>query len=844
MHRKIVFPLFVLLFTAFAAFAVSQPQWKWRQSKYCRITEHAGKKLLTVAIPADAPEISRRNTADTPVGLTRFEGQPIEFSIRLRNSGISRPDNLHNGIKFQLYFRDGNGTERWTQAEIPHEPFPWRRFRFSERIPAGATSGTLRLGLQGSSGNVEFDLDSLQIRPLAPELSPAPPTPEQIRECELIESRLRADLSAKQPLPGPEVKELLARQNGDGTFRDVDYSDRNRSVWQTATHLKHAFELALARATPGHALYRDPAAGEAVRKAVAWWAEKQPQNGNWWWNDMYVPKFLGNILLLSPDLFPDGPPRRAALNVCRQACFLSRYTGNNRVFIAANIFCRALLERNLPVMDRAAAVLSEEIRFAPAEHKTAWSFGGIRADGCYHQHGPQIQFGNYGGEFLANIAYWSNILKETHWELSPEQWRIMRHLTFNGFQWVLWRGRMDLLACGRQLGRNAAETKGERTLNAFAQLRNADPGDRAPYDAALRRNRDGENTLTGNRHFWNSDYMVHRRPTWYASVRMNSVRVRPIEDDTNWDNALGRYFSDGACLVMRSGKEYENITACWDWTRLPGTTLPKTPVYTGEDARRFGLKIGGGDLPRWTHSRNWRQLGETGFVGGVTDGERGAAVYTQDLDGVRARKAWFFDRDAIYCLGSGITSSSPYEVATTVNSSLRNGEIQQGDGWFRHDGIGYRGENLKLTAGPRTGDWRYVEGGLTRPVPETKELFTLTVEHGVKPRNASYIYTILPGATPEETAGTPPGRVLRNTPECQAVEFADGVRAAIFYEPGRLDDFETDTPGAFLIGKGTVHAADPTGRHSSFTLKLNGVSRKVPLPAGEFAGQSVKIVLK
>ena len=159
---------------------------------------------------------------------------------------------------------------------------------------------------------------------------------------------------------------------------------------------------------------------------------------------MYVPKFLGNILLLSPDLFPDAPPRRAALNVCRQACFLSRYTGNNRVFIAANIFCRALLERNLPVMDRAAAVLSEEIRFAPTEHKTAWSFGGIRADGCYHQHGPQIQFGNYGGEFLANIAYWSNILKETHWELSPEQWRIMRHLTFNGFQWVLWRGRMDL----------------------------------------------------------------------------------------------------------------------------------------------------------------------------------------------------------------------------------------------------------------------------------------------------------------------------------------------------------------------------------------------------------------
>lgn len=80
--------------------------------------------------------------------------------------------------------------------------------------------------------------------------------------------------------------------------------------------------------------------------------------------------------------------------------------------------------------------------------------------------------------------------------------------------------------------------------------------------------------------------MVHRRPEWYAAVRMNSVRVRPIEDDTNWDNALGRYFSDGVCLVMRSGREYEDITACWDWTRLPGTTLPKTPVYTPEESAR------------------------------------------------------------------------------------------------------------------------------------------------------------------------------------------------------------------------------------------------------------------
>ena len=164
--------------------------------------------------------------------------------------------------------------------------------------------------------------------------------------------------------------------------------------------------------------------------------------------------------------------------------------------------------------------------------------------------------------------------------------------------------------------------------------------------------------------------MVHRRPGWYAAVRMNSVRVRPIEDDTNGDNALGRYFSDGVCLVMRSGAEYENITACWDWTRLPGSTLPATPVYTREESAKRGLRVGG-KVPRWTHSVAFRPIGETGFVGGVTDGTHGVAVYTMNLDGVKAKKAYFFDTDAVYELGSGISSTAYIKME-------KNGEILEG----------------------------------------------------------------------------------------------------------------------------------------------------------------------
>ena len=814
-------------------------QLQWRLTRYCKMVQRDGKQFLQIRVPKQAKEIRAQNCAFATIDLKPFAGKSFHASVRLRGRDISKPFQPFNGVKVLLYYKTPNGGENWPGADLPVGTFDWRTATFSTELPRNVNEGVFRLGLQESSGEVEFDLSTLRLgAPPEEKEEYLPLTPELEKELTLIESRMRNALLAVAPVPASEARELLAAQRPEGTFAGIDYRDDNRSIWQVARHLRNALNLARVWASPNHELYHDRAVGEAVRKAVAWWGKEQPRSSNWWWNDMSIPQTMGNILLLAPELFPPGEVRNNALAVCRQAKFLPRYTGNNRVFIAQNIFRRALLERNVAPLSRAAGVIAEEIRMAPVENKTGWAFGGIRADGCYHQHGPQIQFGNYGGEFFANVGYWANIWKGTRWQYTPEQWQILRHLSFNGFQWVLWKGRMDLLACGRQLGENAAGSKGRRALTAFRQLRDADPGDSAPYDAVLKRNQTGKNTLVGNRHFWNSDYMVHRRPEWYAAVRMNSVRVRPIEDDTNWDNALGRYLSDGACLVMRSGEEYADITPCWDWTRLPGTTLPKTPVYTPEESRKRGLRSGG-KPPRWTHSVKFRQIGETEFVGGVTDGTRGAAVFTMNLDGVKAKKAYFFDTDAIYELGCGITSTSPYPVATTVNSCLRRGAIKQGKNWVHHDGIGYRGEGMKLETGKRPGDWRYLVGGIQKPAPVEKDLFTLTIDHGMKPVNGSYAFAILPGATPEETANWNRGKFLVNNDTCQAVEFNDGTIGAIFHAPGKLGRFETKSPGLFLIGRKRVFAADPSARLAEITILLDGVSRRLRLPGGEQAGSSV-----
>ena len=60
---------------------------------------------------------------------------------------------------------------------------------------------------------------------------------------------------------------------------------------------------------------------------------------------------------------------------------------------------------------------------------------------------------------------------------------------------------------------------------------------------------------------------------------------------------------------------------------------------------------------------HWDEIvkkGRKAFVGGLTDGEYGAAVFDFESprDPLKARKSWFFFDDEYVCLGSGITSKA------------------------------------------------------------------------------------------------------------------------------------------------------------------------------------------
>src|SRR6185295_16885921 len=54
----------------------------------------------------------------------------------------------------------------------------------------------------------------------------------------------------------------------------------------------------------------------------------------------------------------------------------------------------------------------------------------------------------------------------------------------------------------------------------------------------------------GHQHYFMSDYTVHRRPGWFASIKMFSTRTKSGES-TNDENVLGSRQSDGRFALTR-----------------------------------------------------------------------------------------------------------------------------------------------------------------------------------------------------------------------------------------------------------------------------------------------------
>lgn len=657
-------------------------------------------------------------------------------------------------------------------------------------------------------------------------------------DVDVIRERMVADLVAP-PQDLHRVQGWAESLRGDGSWGDVAYADQERSGWRTVAHLDRT--LGMARA--GRQAEGEVAAGlvSASVRGLAHWVDRDYQNPNWWHNQIGVPWKVGDLLLILGADVPGDLRRRAITTILTRAKI--GMTGQNTVWLAGNTVRRALLQDDGDLLTKALETIFAEIRVSTDE--------GVQPDASFHQHGPQLQWGNYGLAFISDHCQWARLVAGTRYALDAQRLAILRTYLFDGLVWSVWRGAMDTACMGRQFSPGSQHGKGRAVLRALAAWARVDADDTArvaEMTAAL--NGSGPNMLIGNRHFWRSDVTIQRTVDWQATLKLCSTRVVGAER-VNEENKRGRYLGQGLLSILQDGDEYEDIYPLWDWARLPGTT-----TAVGSDP----------DLPT-----DWKKsLGPEAFVGGASDGVCAiiGQAYVESLERkVRGRRAWFFHPGGVVCLGADFRGPESTLLVTTIEQCLAQGPVHLGltgagdvggvmDQVVETDLVWHRDRAyaffaptaLAVKVEGRVGDWKTV-----RPTAGSAQgrVFQVDLTHGPGP--SAYAYQILPRCADPDEARTRAAsmRILANTPEVQAVAAADGdLIAIVFHQGGVLDTpagrVGLDQAGAVILrrdaeGVWRIHVADPTQRLRQVVLSRDGAAATVALPQGGLAGSTVSV---
>ncbi|HEX7366767.1 MAG TPA: polysaccharide lyase family 8 super-sandwich domain-containing protein [Pelobium sp.] len=641
------------------------------------------------------------------------------------------------------------------------------------------------------------------------------------------------------------IESLLNNFKSDGTWSDINYDDKENSGWELKAHVDRLLLITKEYLSPESKYFNNAKVKAQIHQALAYWFKNMPQNKNWWYNQIGIPKTLGPVLIMLRSELSEQE-YKAGLRVMNQSNF--GMTGQNKVWLAGNMFYKALLTDDEQLAKQARDTIVSEIKIGQGE--------GVKADFSFQQHGAQQQFGNYGLAYLTSMASWANIFAGTSFKLDEEDLAVLRNLFDKGYNQIIWKGFFDTNSLGRQFFKFAQSQKALATAFAAYDLMKVDEMHKPIYQDFITRNFGGNNQplLLGISNYFNSDMMVFRSKEWYASVKMSSERVIGAETG-NGENLKGYYLADGACYISVSGKEYDNIFPLWNWRHLPGVTC-----YESNEPLKVltfkGYKNG------------------DDFAGSISNNLNGLAAFILNRDSLTAKKAYFFLNNQLICLGAGISAPAAEKVVTSINQTWLSGKVayfsngvktlplatelrHKAVNWVYHNNITYvplMGTKIDFSNITQKGSWSAVIAKYPKDSIEGS-IFTIKVSAVRSPDNASYAYAVLPNTSAKSSANADlKFEVLQNDNCAQIVKSKDSsVYLLAIYQPldKKLDEIGTlsfKQPGLYQLDKQNNHweitLADPTQKLKTMELVTNGEMRQFTMPGGLYKGKAIHGILK
>lgn len=408
---------------------------------------------------------------------------------------------------------------------------------------------------------------------------------------------------------------------------------------------------------------------------------------------------------------------------------------------------------------------------------TNGTLGGIKTDGTSFHHG-----GHYPGYSVGAFAVLGDFClftKDTDFQIDEKARRVFKHTLMTLLDYTNLRD-WGIGVCGRHPFNGAIP---ERDVTAYARLAmlgdltgsgmSIDPDLAGAYIYLEGKDKDlqaqfkkagikAKGPSEGFRVYNYGAFGIHRRGNWMMTLKGYNSDVWNAEIYAA-DNRFGRYISNGtAQLIGIDGAQASGYTQeGWDWNRYPGATGIHLPFELLDSPIK-------GTLMERNVSR---------FPGvSSLEGMNGCLAFTyveakreRFCEGATATKSVFCFDNRIVHIGTGITNTSSYPTETTIYQlklkektevvdindvyaeqfpfsyrHARDGQVNltdtKGNLYIIKEGYGLVVEKKSQTSPDDT----------KKKKPGTGEFVTAYLDHGVSPKEASYEYLMVVGATSKE----------------------------------------------------------------------------------------------
>lgn len=614
----------------------------------------------------------------------------------------------------------------------------------------------------------------------------------------------------------------VADQNPDGSFKSVRYDDKSRGLWKGMKHWSNLRNLTDAWLKTKNDKYR-----EAVVSGLNYWGRTMPSNSNWWWQEIGVPNQAIRVILNMRGAVPAG-----TIELMRGTFDRAKLqgTGQNLFDAAAIHVWKGVIYRDAKMVQDGVDSLRSVIKISDPGKE------GLQYDWSFHQHGPQQQFGNYGGGYFNNGTRFMLLLSGTRFAFSEDMEKLLWNYFYSGMRWTFYKKRMDILACGRQLWDTAPQGKYANLLGCARRFSNANGMKNKVAEFAK-----ADHLLEGSNYFFRSDYLIHRRQNLYFSFKMCSSRV--IGSETiNSENLQGLYLGCGVMQYKQSGTEYDDMPGLWNWRRLPGLTAVQ-------------------DNDSLNASRARKKTNIASTVGAVSDNMNTGVMMSCSSSKLGYLKSVAaIDKQIVFAI-SKINNRTASPINTTVDSRLYTEPVKVdsrgkkevfSDGIHQLDGVSrivsgdvaytfFAPQKLTLAIEEKNIPWKSV--AVDAKGNASGKTVTIYIDHGSAKRCDDKVsYAVSPASeTPDFDNGFY---------SCghSARDIKSGIVFAWFFAPGRMTvkgigEISADSKAAVMIDGSKILVSDPGQKSKVINITVNGKNYRFDMPQGGFTGKSVEKAL-